>query len=434
MAFHSNFFFTLLISSYVISLIDASNNGITVDLIHRDSPLSPFYNPNITRFERLRNAFHRSLARKTSLNPTSISTTDSIQEHLKYSGGEYLMKISIGTPPVQILVIVDTGSDLLWTKCLPCTKCEQNAPLFDPRKSTSYRNLSCGSNLCHDLGKDGYCENNYCKYNIPYRDKSYSKGDLAEETISLQSNCGKPVPFKVAFGCGHDNQENSEETGAAGIIGLGGRELSLVKQLYKSIGGKFSYCLTQIDESHSPSKISFGSNALVLGPKVVSTPFIQKPQDNTTYYLNLEGITVGTNRLNYGTTSEKGNIIIDSGTTYTFFPEQFYQKLESALVKVIKAKNVTVPKGGFESQLCYRTNREDFDAPKIVVHFTDADLELSSTSTFIEVENGILCLTMVPSKDSIYIFGNTNQMNQLVGYDLVNKKVSFMPTDCSKYP
>lgn len=343
------------------------------------------------------------------------------------------MKISIGTPPVPILVIVDTGSDLLWTKCLPCTKCEQNGPLFDPRKSTSYMRLSCGSKLCIPRSCD---YENYCKYNISYRDKSYSNGDLAEETITLQSNSGKPVPFKVAFGCGHDNHENSEEIGAAGIIGLGGGDLSLVNQLYKSIGGKFSYCLTQMDESHSPSKISFGSKALFSGPKVVSTPLIKKRSDKTSYYLNLEGITVGTNRLNYGTTSvyEQGNIMIDSGTTFTFFPEQFYQKLESALVKVIKGKRVTVPKGGFESKLCYLANREDFDAPKIVVHFTDADLELSSTSTFFEGENGILCLTMVPSKDSTYIFGNTNQMNQLVGYDLVKNKVSFMPTDCSKFP
>ncbi|CAI9785428.1 unnamed protein product [Fraxinus pennsylvanica] len=429
MAFHSYFFFTLLISCNVISLIDASNNGITVDLIHRDSPLSPFYNPNITRFERLRNMFHRSIARKASLNPTSISTTDSFQAPLEPRGGEYLMRISIGTPPVEILAIADTGSDLLWTKCLPCKNCKQNAPLFDPRKSSSYRHLSCRPNkLRYGPEIDTSCENNNLRYSVTYRDHTYSKGYLSEETISLQSNSGKSVPFKVAFGCGTDNHEISED----GIIGLGGGDLSLVNQSYKSTDGKFSYCLTQIDEPYSPSKISFGRKALVLGPNVVSTPLI-KTSDDTFYYLNLEGVTVGTNRLNYGNTCvhDQGNIIIDSGTTLTYFPVQFYQELESALVEVIKGKRVMDPLGLCE--LCYRTKREDFVAPKIVVHFTDADLELSSTSTFLDGENGTLCLTMVPSNDSTYIFGNLNQINQLVGYDLVNNKVSFKPTDCSKF-
>ncbi|CAA2972704.1 aspartic proteinase CDR1-like [Olea europaea var. sylvestris] len=437
MAFHSNFFFTLLVSCSVISLIDASNDGITVDLIYRDSRLSPFYNPNKTQFERLDSMFSRSLARKAFLNPTSISTTDSIEAVLKSSGGEYLMKISIGTPPVEILVMADTGSDLLWTQCLPCETCEQNAPLFDPRKSTSYSHLPYSSNLCRAVTAVGHASRDHednCRYSVSYRDDSYSKGDLATETISLQSNSGKSVSYKVAFGCGHDNRDTSNEAdaGNTGIIGLGGGSLSLVRQLYKSIGGTFSYCLTQIDEYDAPSKISFGSDALVLGPKVVSTPLIIYKS----YYIRLEGVTVGTNRLNYeppsgnGFPEDRGYIIIDSGTMLTFFFEQFYLKLESALVEVIKGERVKETPGDFK--LCYRTSRGDFDAPKIVVHFSDADLELSSTNTFLEVK-GMLCLTMVPSNDK-QIFGNLNQMDYLVGYDLVNNKVSFKPTDCSKFP
>jgi hypothetical protein len=31
------------------------------------------------------------------------------------------MKYSIGTPPVPILGVADTGSDLIWLQCEPCT-------------------------------------------------------------------------------------------------------------------------------------------------------------------------------------------------------------------------------------------------------------------------------------------------------------------------
>jgi len=68
----------------------------------------------------------------------------------------------------------------------------------------------------------------------------------------------------------------------------------------------------------------------------------------------------------------------------------------------------------------------------IFTHFTNADLELSPLSTFAEVEEGLVCLTIVPV-DEIAIFGNLAQENFLSGYDLVANKISFQPTDCTKY-
>ncbi|KAL2472260.1 Eukaryotic aspartyl protease family protein [Abeliophyllum distichum] len=432
----SNFLLSLLFSCSVISLIDAISNGITVDFIHRDSPLSPFYNPDNTRFDRLKSAAHRSFSRKESLNPTKISTkAGSFQSPIQSNAGEYLMKISLGTPSFEILAIADTGSDLLWTQCQPCTDCyKQIAPLFNPKKSSSYRNLSCQSQLCSALGSSSCDRKNNCQYSVTYGDNSYSNGDIAADTISFQSSTGKSVSFpKTVFGCGHENGGTFNETDS-GIIGLGGGALSIVNQLSRSTGGTFSYCLTQVDEPNVTSKISFGSNALFSGPNVVSTPLIKKSPD-TYYYLNLEGVSVGTNKIVYKplkspkASDDQGNIIIDSGTTLTFIPEQLYQQLESSLAKVIKGKRVTDPQGFFN--LCYQVNGGKFSPPTIVAHFTGADVELPSTSTFLEIEEGLVCLTLFPSQD-IAIFGNLSQMNYLVGYDLVKNKVSFKKTDCSK--
>ncbi|CAI9771654.1 unnamed protein product [Fraxinus pennsylvanica] len=436
----SNFLLTLFFSCSVISLIDASSNGITVDLLHRDSPLSPFYNPDNTLFDRLKSAFHRSYSRKASFNPTSISTK-TIEAPIQLNSGEYLMKISLGTPSFETLAIADTGSDLLWTQCAPCTDCyKQIPPLFDPKNSTSYRDVSCQSQLCAAVGSSSCDSQNVCQYSVSYGDSSYSNGDLAADTLSLQSSTGKSVSFpKTVFGCGHENGGTFKEPGS-GIVGLGGGALSIVNQLKNSIGGKFSYCLTQIDEPNVPSKISFGSDALVSGPNVVSTPLIKKSSD-TFYYLNLEGVSVGTTKFFYkplknfdsisvdASSDDQGNIIIDSGTTLTFLPQQIYEQLEAALVKAIKGKRVTNPQGLLN--LCYHVTGEKFDPPTIVAHFTGADVELPPTSTFLEVGEGMVCLTLVPSED-LTIYGNLSQMNYLVGYDLVNNKVSFKPTDCSK--
>ncbi|KAL0393812.1 UNVERIFIED_CONTAM: Aspartic proteinase CDR1 [Sesamum latifolium] len=435
----------LLSSISLISLSEATKNGgVTLDLIHRDSHLSPSYNPSTTRFERLRSSFRRSIQRQSALRSASFKSAskspDSFESTLTPIGGEYLIKINIGTPPVEILAIADTGSDLTWTQCVPCTQCyKQNAPLFDPTKTTTYRSVSCTSQQCQSLAAESSsCDkSNRCLYQVSYGDSSYSNGDIAVETFTFDSSTSKEsVVFpKVVFGCGHDNDGTFDKT-ASGIVGLGGGAVSIVRQLGATIGGKFSYCLTTLD-SKSSSKISFGPNAIVTGPNVSSTPMVQKSPD-TFYYLTLEGVSVGNEALAYNyipnsnskASVEEGNIIIDSGTTLTFLPSSLYEELESTLEKSISGNRVSDPQGLFG--LCYKLpSNGKINAPPIIAHFTGADVELTQESTFLEVEEGVACLTFVPSQD-LAIFGNLHQMNFVIGYDLENKKVEFLPTDCSK--
>ncbi|PIN13611.1 Aspartyl protease [Handroanthus impetiginosus] len=419
------------LANCLISSGEASKNGdITIDLIHRDSPISPFYDTSITRFDRLRSSFYRSFSRQSFLETVHFSSKP-VEAPLTPIVGEYLMKIRIGTPPVEVLAIADTGSDLTWTQCTPCPECyKQNAPLFDPRRSKTYTNISCNSQQCQELEfAFRHCDNkNVCQYDTSYGDSSISSGNLALETFTFNKNAAFP---KVVFGCGQHNFGTFNKT-ASGIIGLGGGRLSIIRQLGKSIGGRFSYCLTTPD-SKASSKISFGPNAIVVGPKILSTPLVKK-SPNTFYYLTLEAISVGNKRVEHNLFSkasvQDGNIIIDSGTTLTLLPKLFYDRLESTLIKSINGRRVSDPQGLLK--LCYKLPRNGkFNSPPIIAHFKGADLVLPKENTFVEVEKGVVCLTLVPS-DNVPIFGNLHQVNYLMGYDLENGKLNFLPTDCSK--
>ena len=68
----------------------------------------------------------------------------------------------------------------------------------------------------------------------------------------------------------------------------------------------------------------------------------------------------------------------------------------------------------------------------MTAHFTSADVKLQPLNIFIQVQEDLVCFSMLPTQD-LGIFGNLAQMNFLVGYDLKNNKVSFKPTDCSKH-
>ena len=360
-ALRLNTFLSTLLVVLLLSLTEATYSGITVDLILRDSTESPSYNASHTHYDRLYKAFARSISRANHFRP-SLKSKSSIQSNVIANGGEYLMKISLGTPAVEVLGIADTGSDLTWTQCEPCEKCyKQNLPLFDPQQSSTYGNVPCNSSPCKALNTASCgTDKNTCQYGYSYGDQSFTNGDLGVETLTIGSTTSRQVTLpNIVFGCGHNNDGTFGEA-ESGIIGLGGGPLSLVSQLNNSIGGKFSYCLVPIENSNVTSKINFGSNGLVSGNSVVSTPLVAK-DPSTFYYLTLEGISVGNKRFAYKASSKavasnEGNIVIDSDTTLTPLPPEFHEDLVSAVEKAIDAERVSDPRGVLS--LCFRSRDE----------------------------------------------------------------------------
>jgi len=109
--------------------------------------------------ERIAAAARRSLTRaeyfsRRVLDDSSSGNFDSPVEAVVV-GGEYAMEVSVGTPPQHFIVIIDTGSDLVWLNCKPCIQCIVNATdkPFDPTQSTSYHKASCTDAACTVLCK-----------------------------------------------------------------------------------------------------------------------------------------------------------------------------------------------------------------------------------------------------------------------------------------
>ncbi|KAL0007635.1 hypothetical protein SO802_009137 [Lithocarpus litseifolius] len=330
---HSLLSFAALATTFSIvllcsfSLIEALDEGFSRDLIHRDSPKSPFYNPSETHSQRVAKALRRSINRVNSFKPTSSVSPNSPQTDINFSdSGEYIMKYFVGTPPVPILGVADT---------------------------------------------------------VNYGDKSFSKGDLAVDTLTLNSTSSRPVSLpKTIIGCGLNNSLTSGVTGS-GIVGLGGGSKSLVSQLHSSIAGKFSCCLLPFiySQDNTSSKLNFGSHAVVSCFGTVSTPLVLHKRPHTYYYLTLEAMSVGNKRLELSSSSasrgSKGNIIIDSGSTLTYFPAEFYSKFESAVAEEINFERIDDP----SHLLCYNISDHDIDVPNITAHFSGADVKLNPTST-----------------------------------------------------
>lgn len=415
--------------------ISATSSGFRVELRRVD------HGKNLTKFERLQRGIKRGKHRLQRLNAMVLAskTDDSsaVKTPVKAGNGEFLMKLSVGTPPESFSAIMDTGSDLIWTQCLPCSNCfDQSTPIFDPKKSSSFSKLPCSSSLCEAL-PSSTCSDG-CEYFYAYGDYSSTEGVLASETFSFGDGSVKGI----GFGCGGDNEGDGFAQGA-GLVGLGRGPLSLVSQLKEP---KFSYCLTSMADDSKTSSLLMGSLATKMGGKndtsfeEKTTPLIKNPSQPSFYYLSLEGISVGGKLLDIekDTFSIKedgsGGLIIDSGTTITYLEHKGFDVLKKEFVSQMKGILSVDNSGSQAMDLCFNLPKgtETVQVPKLVFHFKGADLELPPENYILsDSDLGVLCLAMGASS-GMSIFGNIQQQNLLVVHDLENERLSFVPTQCDE--
>lgn len=411
--------------------------GFQVSLKHIDS------DGNLTKFQLLQRGMKRGKLRLDQMMLTLMSKSDSetmeIESPVYPGNGEFLMELSIGTPPSSYSAIMDTGSDLIWTQCKSCKNCfdhdrTSNSTDFDPKKSTTFSTLPCSSKLCKSLPASSCDGTNGCEYLYTYGDYSSTQGFMASETFKF----GEILVDSIVFGCGEDNQGNGFSQGG-GLVGLGRGPLSLVSQLDVP---KFSYCLTSIYDNKT-SKLLMGSlsnnNISTKSSIITTTNLLKNPAHPSFYYLHLQGITVGETLVSIKESTFQlksdgtGGMIIDSGTTITYLEESAFDLVKKEFVSQMKLPVDNSGSVGLE--LCFSLNSgtENIQVPKMKFHFKGGgDLELPAENYIIADSGiGLACLAMGSSK-GMSIFGNVQQQNMLVIHDLQKQTISFLPTDCSQ--
>ncbi|KAL2347158.1 hypothetical protein Fmac_001158 [Flemingia macrophylla] len=409
-------------------------NGIRVMLRHVDS------GKNLTKLERVQHGIKRGKSRLQRLNAmvlaASSSTTtprqtpngESLEAPVHAGNGEYLMELAIGTPPESYPAVLDTGSDLIWTQCKPCTQCyKQPTPIFDPSKSSSFSKVSCGSNLCIALPSSSCSDG--CEYVYSYGDYSTSQGVLATETFTF----GENKVHNIGFGCGEDNEGDGFEQ-ASGLVGLGRGPLSLVSQLQAP---RFSYCLTPTDDTKK-SVLLLGSSENVKGAKEVTTPLLKNPLQPSFYYLSLEGISVGETLLDIEKSTFEvgedgsGGVIIDSGTTITYLQSKAFDAFKKEFVSQMNLPLDKSSSTGLDVCFSVPSETSQVEVPNVVFHFKGGDLQLPADNYMIGDSNlGVACLA-IGSASGMSIFGNVQQQNILVNHDLEKETISFIPTSCDQ--
>ncbi|KAH7436513.1 hypothetical protein KP509_05G023500 [Ceratopteris richardii] len=374
--------------------------------------------------------------------------------------GEYFAVMEIGTPSQKAAVAIDTGSQLMWIQCEPCLQCGHQSshyPVFKPKRSTSYGAVQCDecrgdesvATACTKAegNRPPLDEPNKCVYFVSYGDKSSSTGLVSTETVSI----GGTQQENIVFGCGLVTSGLVSSLNASGLLGLDRGRLSLVTQLGMKA---FSYCLpNRVKNVHASGYLTFGalSPAIRSSSELQYTPLLQNQASrflSQFYYLNVTGISVDGRRLSIPSSAfellpnGQGGTVIDSGTSITRFVHVAYASLSHAVDKFMDPSLKRIALEDVSPSACYQVplNEEEFpQAPKVTIHLEDrVDIHLQSHHVLAymgsDSSSRYYCLAFMDSgngSNAKNFFGNYQQQDFLVEYDLENSRIGFAPLECN---
>ncbi|KAI5563791.1 hypothetical protein BDE02_14G014900 [Populus trichocarpa] len=349
------------------------------------------------------------------------------------SNGYYTTRLFIGTPPQEFALIVDTGSTVTYVPCSSCEQCGKHQdPRFQPDLSSTYRPVKCNPSCnCDDEGKQ-------CTYERRYAEMSSSSGVIAEDVVSF-GNESELKPQRAVFGCENVETGDLYSQRADGIMGLGRGRLSVVDQLVDKgvIGDSFSLCYGGMD---------VGGGAMVLGqisplPNMVFSH--SNPYRSPYYNIELKELHVAGKplKLKPKVFDEKHGTVLDSGTTYAYFPEAAFHALKDAIMKEIHhLKQIPGPDPNYHDICFSGAGREVSHLSKV---FPEVNMVFGSGQKLsLSPENYLFRHTKVSGAYCLGIFQNGNDLttllggivvrNTLVTYDRENDKIGFWKTNCSE--
>ncbi|TXG56853.1 hypothetical protein EZV62_018166 [Acer yangbiense] len=414
-----------------------NHNHTKLELVHRDqiSSSTKFHNHTHRFLSRMQRDVKRVAALTRLLSPAKSYEVENLGTDLMsgYSLGfdEYLVRVGVGSPPTYQYLAIDTGSDVVWVQCQPCSRCyNQDDPVFNPTTSTSYSVVPCGSPACDALNLDDrLCHAGKCGYKLKYGDGSYTEGTLMLETLMF----GQKRILNMAMGCGHNNQGSFNVI--AGLLGLGGGKMSFVNQIPET-GGAFSYCLADLG-SRSPGWLAFGRGLYGAFPVGVAwAPLLRNHRAPSFYYVGLSGLGVGGVRVPISedifrlTQSGDGGVIMDTGTAVTRLPTVAYEALRDAFI----AKTSSIPRVPSVSifDTCYHLDEDNVEFPHISFYFSAGPiLNLASYGYLTQVDGvGNFCFAFAPSPSRLSIIGNIQQAGIQISVDEANGFIGFGPNVC----
>lgn len=346
------------------------------------------------------------------------SSSDTVNVPLQNEETLYFMDVSIGSPPQDLKMHIDTGSSDLWVNTPDSRICEarggqlcNGAGTYDANSSSSYNYLNSD-------------------FNITYVDGSGSTGDYVTDTVRFNGVALRNQQFGVGYmsssqqgilGIGYEANEVALQYGYRPYRNV---PTNLVEKGYVNTPA-YSLWLNDLD-SNTGSILFGGVDSAKYTGELQSLPIIPIPVGTSEVYAEFV-IALTSVGANGDSTSFANNIaisaLLDSGSSLMYLPTSIAQDIYQSLNAQYESNQgaAFVP-----CSLADQDGTIDFTFSSPTIRVPINELVLTAG-----IQNGepVCILGIIPSGGNTALLGDTFLRSAYVVYDLASNQISLAQTD-----
>ncbi len=382
----------------------------------------------------------------------------------------YFSKFFVGSPEMEQSAIIDTGSDTL---AFPCSQCpagdcgtHQDPIFFTKQSKTFHFDMRCSSR--------SYIENiEVCRFTKSYAEGSSLSGFKAEDYVRFKnakvvqdnrlrlfnSNLNKDLRLKAEFGCITKEDGLFKTQFADGILGLDDNSKlieSLEEENSKQINKVFSFGLCfhstggimSIDLRNrdvADDKIVMLNKSIHKYSEPITVPY--NSLDNY-YNIRVTGFELANRKIKVPSVI----MMVDSGTTFSHFPNLHLDKIFSYLNDYCRRnrdKCGKLPRPEFTQDTCLELKLPDKDYssiealyasfPPITIYFSESrnPYVLYPQNYWYKEFNPIspnnkmkICMALKGNEDGKIILGAFSMIDYYFYFDRKDKTLKIFKEDC----
>lgn len=345
----------------------------------------------------------------------------------------YFVDLQVGTPRQRQSVILDTGSSLLGFPCKGCSACGEHADFrFDLDASLSGEWLHCSSPKCQS-----FCSpqrRNRCFYSQRYSEGSSIEGYFVSDEVTIgEAFQNNPTVRYDHIGCHMIETKLFVTQKASGIIGVSSPSQingTLIDKLFKFVKHKqFSICLA---EEGGLLTIGQDSDLTYVIPDSTGNkqPIWVPILSPSSYKVGLTGVEINGVRAGYATT-DFGTAVVDSGTTYTYFPHWIYSTLDGELQKLCKPEHDCIV--NHEKRFCWKipdfSNFPKF-LPTMKVYFGNVVIDWRPESYLYHQDKNYWCVGLDQESSINTVLGMSFFKQKRITFQRDTRKIGFVEANC----
>ena len=331
----------------------------------------------------------------------------------------YFANVSLGTPAQDLQLHIDTGSSDLWVNSPSSQLCQSRV---SPCKGGTYD--SSASSTYHLVNND---------FNISYVDGSAALGDYVSDTLEFG---GITLPdFQFGIGESSTSTEgvlgigyavSEVQVGRAGLKEYPNLPLALLNAGHIK-SNAYSLWLNDLDAS--TGTILFGGvNTAKYQGDLATVPVIRTYGGYYTLSIAMTGFGINGSALS--SSNLPADVLLDSGTTLTYLPNDIVTTVYDQLNAVYDS---TVGEGYAACSLASQDGTLDFvfSGQQISVPFNELLLDAGDVNGQpLQFENGekACVFGLAPADGSTSVLGDTFLRSAYIVYDLDNNEISLAQT------